>query len=810
MFRNYLVAALNNLARNRLFAAVSIAGLAIGMAAAILTGLYVRDELTFDRFIPGYRNVYVVITEFRLPGRPPMHSGTVAAVAPLLKLDFRQVQAAARLGSFAQPVGVRRGQVETLEKTVAWADPDLFVVLPLPVLAGDPVAALRRPDAVVITRAMARKLFGQDAPIGQVLELNHAIRLRVGAVLKDLPANTSITQQIFASGLNAASPLRAADAKPVPRGSYAVSFRTYVRLAGPEAAARLQAGLPPFFTRRLALPNGKMPGDVGAALRLIPLDGLHFTPGVSPDQGSRATLSALGLIAVLILGVAGINFVNLMTARAARRAVEVGVRKVAGAQRGHLVAQFVGEAVIQALMALVLALVAVELVLPGLRALLDRPLDFAYWRDPAMLAACLALSLVVGVLAGLYPALVLSSFRPATVMKGGLPQASGSGWVRSGLATLQFAVLIGLILAVMVIGRQTHFALNEGLRVDKAQMVMLDITSPGDAAAAPRAGEPKYRDAFLDQVRKLPGVLGAACSSSDVLDIANTETTVLSPNGDVLGVGMADVDYGFFELYGLEPVAGRFFSRSRPDDEHKVAVINQKAATALGFASAAWAVGRSFRSYPSKEPIQIVGVVPDFAFDLSRGAQQPVIYTQYPSRFDYLSIKLKGKDIPETLRAIDALWKATGAVRPASRQFVDQYLQTVYASTLRQGYLIDALCGVAVFIACLGLFALAAFTAERRTKEIGVRKAMGASKGDILRLLLWQFARPVLWANLIAWPLGWWAMDRWLHGFSQRIALSPGYFLAAGAAAVAIAWLTVSWQSFRVARAKPVSALRYE
>jgi putative ABC transport system permease protein len=675
-------------------------------------------------------------------------------------------------------------------------------------LAGDPAGALRQPDTAVITRAMARKYFGQDAPIGQMLELNHAIRLRVGAVLKDLPSNTHLTQQIFVSGLNAASPLRAADAQPVPRASFALSFRTYVRVADPAAAARLGDAMPAFFARRLALPDGKMPGGVEATLRLTPLAGLHFARG---GEGSRSTLSALGLIAALILGVAGINFVNLMTARAARRAVEVGVRKVSGAQRRHLVMQFVGEAVIQALIALALAVVTVELVLPGLRTLLDRPLDFAYWRDPGLLAACLALSLAVGALAGAYPALVQSGFRPATVLKGGLAQTAGSEWVRSGLATLQFAVLIGLILAVVVIARQTRFALNEGLRVDKAQMLWMEVLPPDGPPAPPGPVKPPCRDTFVEQARKLPGVLGAACSSNAVLDVTDTETTVLSPGGAVLGVGLAFVDYGFFELYGLKPAAGRFLSRDHPADETaKVAVINQRAAAALGFASAAQAVGQSFRNYPSKEAVQIIGVVPDFTFDLSQGPQRPVIYTLNPSAFDYLSIKLKGAQIPETLKAIDALWKTTGSARPASRRFVDEALQTVYASTLRQGYLIDAACAVAVFIACLGLFALAAFTAARRTKEIGVRKAMGASKGDIVRLLLWQFTQPVLWANLIAWPLGWWAMRHWLNGFSARIALSPWDFAAAGAAAVAIAWLTVSWQSFMVARAKPANALRYE
>jgi len=815
MFRNYLAAALNNLARHRLFAAISIAGLAIGMAAAILTGLYIRDELTFDHFVPGYRDVYVVNTEFRLPGRPPLQSGSVGAAAPLLKLDFREVKAAARLAWFTQ-LGVRRGPVEALETgtTVAWADPDLFAVLPLPALSGDPAAALRRPDAVVLTRAMARKYFGQDAPIGQVLELNHAIRLRVGAVLKDLPSNTSLTQRMFVSGLNAASPLRAADAQPVPRGSFGTSFRTYVRLASPRAAARLQAAMPAFFARHFALPDGRMPGDVKAALVLIPLADLHFEPA---GEERRATLSALGLIAALILGVAGVNFVNLMTARATRRAVEVGVRKAVGARRGQLALQFVGEAVIQALLALALAVVLVEAALPGLRALLDRPLEFAYWRDPGTLAACLALSLLVGVLAGLYPALVQASFRPATAMKGALPQTAGAPWVRSGLATLQFAVLIGLILAVVVIARQTRFAMNEGLRVDKAQMVWMDVAPPEGPATTPGPARLACRDAFPDQVRRLPGVMGAACSSDSAVDGLVAETTVLSRSGAVVGVNIANVDYGFFELYGLRPVAGRFFSLGHPGDAHETAVINQKAASVLGFASAARAIGQSYRLIPSRQAVRIIGVVPDFAFDLSGGPQQPKIFglaaesrTTNPAALAWLSIKLRGQDIPETLKAIDALWKATGSARPASRHFVDEVLQDTYASTLRQGYLIDGLCAVAVFIAGLGLFALAAFTAERRTREIGVRKAMGASKGDIVRLLLWQFTRPVLWANLIAWPLGWWVMERWLQGFSARIALSPWDFLAAGAAAVLIAWLTVSWQSFMVARTKPANALRYE
>jgi putative ABC transport system permease protein len=677
----------------------------------------------------------------------------------------------------------------------------------------------------VITRAMARKYFGQDAPIGQVLELNRMMPLRVGAVLQDLPSNTHLTFQIYASGLNAGSPLHAYDAQPRGQGSFGVSVRTYVRLPDAAAAARINAAMPAFYVRHVGPLDGKTTNGVTGSYRLIPVADLHLYPlgGTTliniNGQANPATLVALSLIAALILGVAAINFVNLMTARAARRAVEVGVRKAAGARRRDLVAQFIGEAVIYALIGLVLAAAAVELLLPSVRVLLDRPLELAYWREPGLLGACLAMSLAVGALAGIYPALVLSSFRPAAVLKGVRPQTSGSAAARAGLTTLQFAFLIGLILSVIVVGRQTRYALNEGLRVDKAQMVMMDVSAPRVPAAAPGSSfKPLCRDAFPDQVRRLPGVLGAACSSSTALDIGDSNSVISLPDGSTTTVGIAVPDYGFFELYGVKPVAGRLFSRDHPEDETsltpppepRIAVINEKAARALGYASPGQAIGRSFRSKGQPSPVRIIGVVPDFAFDLTHGAVRSMIYVLFTPNLDNLNIKLRGRDIPETLKAIDALWKATRAVRPPRRRFVDDYLQTIYVAAIRQGYLIDALCGVAVFIACLGLFGLAAFTAERRTREIGVRKAMGASRGDIVRLLLWQFTRPVLWANLIAWPVGWWAMDRWLQGFARHIALQPWLFVAASAAALAIAWITVFAHTLKVAGAKPVGALRYE
>ena len=823
MFRNVLAATLRNLMRNRLYAAISIGGLAIGMAAAILTGLYVRDELTFDSFMPGHDKAYVVVWEIDQPGSAPIvEDFSQYFVARALKLDFKEVQASARLNLGSQPVGVRGGDVEALE-TIGWADPDLFSILRAPALAGDPVAALHRPDEVVITRAMARKYFGQDAPIGRVLTLDRRTPLRVGAVIYDPPPISDLVFQIFASGLNAVSPLRQYDRQTDTRGTFWVASRSYVRLPNAAAAARLNAAMPEFFKRHLANPDGSTLLGLKGSFKLIPIGDLHLYPlkGTSlvngEGLGSRSALVALSVIAALILCAGAVNFINLMTGRAARRAVEVGVRKVAGARRRDLVLQFMGEALVYALIALVLALALTELARPLMSGLVGRDLAGDLWRDPQALLGCAGLAVGLGLLTGVYPAFIQSSFRPAAVLKGVLPQTTGSATIRSALTTLQFAVLIGLILAIIVIARQTRYALNEALNVDKSMMLTVDMTPSRLGGGPSGPPQPLCRDAFPDRVRALPGVAAAACSGSGALEIGDNNWQVQTPTGP-MGMDIGPIDHGFFELYGLRPLAGRFFSKEHPEDEAalgsgpfspKTVVINESAARALGYRRPELAVGQFLRPQ-NRGPIRIVGVTPDVTFDLTHPGAHPATYLLIPPRLDTLTVKLTGRDTPATLQAIDAAWRATGSVRPPRRRFVDDYVQQIYLSTIQQGRLLDVLCGVAVLLAGLGLFGLASFTAERRIKEIGVRKAMGASSVDVAQLLLWSFSRPVLWANLIAWPLGWWTLSRWLEGFSRHIGLEPWMFLAAAAAALFIALATVLTHTLRVAGAKPVGALRYE
>ena len=832
MLRNYLAAAINDLARNWLYAGVTILGLAVSFAAAIVIGLYLRDEYTFERFLPGYERAYRVEEDATMPGegRAPMIF-TSGVVAGFLKLDFPEVQAISRLRA-GRPY-LERGEVPIPEQAV-WVDPDFFKVMPYPVLSGDPVAALEAPDGVVLTRQMARKYFGVDAPIGRTLRVNPAESaslgltpeeqaqvtsfhpMRVLAVLKDIPSNTHLNAQIFASGRATFSPLGQEDRRPAP---FSINDLTYLKLKPGVTPEALTARLAAFDRRHYPVQNG----TPLFRFRLMPISRIHFADiGMGPEvlRPSVDPKVDIGVatVGVLIVATAAINFVTLMTARSGRRAVEVGVRKAVGARRVDLVLQFMGETLIYVLVSLVLAAALTELVLPYVNAFLQRSLTFDYLGDAALAGALLGAALLMAAVAGLYPSLTLSAFRPAAVLSGGGGggQMPGSAGVRQVLVVAQFAILIGLIVMTATIYRQTRFALNDALRLDTSQVVYL---------ASP------CRSAFAREAAALPGVKAQSCASYAAMTFGENPTYAVMPDHSKRTLDEAVVDTGFFELHGLKPLAGRFFSKAqgedmlldRPDPDVQLqpnVVINESAARRLGYARPADAVGKtvnwlrnsalSLKAPPPPAASRIIGVVGDFTLGSIRRQITPQIYDVYPDRAQFLLLKLDGRGLPETLTSLRRLWRGAGHQLPFEFAFESQTVQDLYKDIITQGVAIAIGAGLAILIACLGLFALAAFTTERRIKEIGVRKAMGASTLDVVRLLLWQFTKPVLWANLIAWPLAFWATSDWLRGFAYRVDLPPWLFLTAALSAMLIAWATVGVHAWAAARAAPATALRYE
>jgi putative ABC transport system permease protein len=813
MLRNYLAAALRNLLRNKLVSLINIVGLAVGFAAAILIALYLRYQLSFDEFLPGHQQVYRLSLTVKQAGSPPViWDAADFFMAERLKLDYPEVEMVARMvGPF---VSVRHREAEFQEQ-VTCADADFFRILPFPVLEGDLATALNSPDGLVITRTMARKYFGDEDALGQTLEIDRHIVMRVRAVIEDLPGNTQFNIKMVASTEAAFSGLKFIETLRNQPGAFIPGAATYFRLRQGAGIERIKADAPNFIKRHYLQALG-----AESTLDIYPLTQVHLAPPgrwpMTPPMNPR-TLWTLALVGLLVILIAAINFVNLMTARAAQRAVEVGVRKSAGARRSDLIAQFLGESCLYVFAAALVAMALVELALPAFNTMVstgdfmyqDATVTFQYWKQPALAAVLVLAAVVVALLAGAYPAFVMSAMRPANALHRGTASI-GVARVRQWLVVLQLAILIALLFATAVIHRQTSFAVNEGLRIDRDQVVLLHFSQTPS-------------EAIKEALARIPGVraVTAAAAAPTNYDIAAANFSH-APGLPPVTLQVSGIDYNFFEFYGLRPLAGRWPSRDRGTDlfvfdsaQHVSVWLSESAVRALGISSPVAAVGESLTPFwpPQNIPpasITIAGVVPDFPVNSIRGEIQPVIYFVQPGFLRIASIRLKGEQIPETLSAIDAVWKKLGEPRAVARWFLDEYYNRMYIDIIHQQRVLGSLCVVAVFLACLGLFGLSIYTAQRRTQEIGIRKVMGASTGDVMRLLLWAFTKPVFWASLIAWPVAAWLMRRWLAGFVYRVDLGWWLLPIASLLALTVALATVSVQSYLVARAKPAGALRYQ
>jgi putative ABC transport system permease protein len=835
MLRHFTITALRDIAASPLQSAIAIFSLAIGLAGAILAVVIAANQTGYDHFIPGSRQLYIATFQ-GLGGSGDVHFGSgpprVSTATPHdLAGYLRGLPEARAVTRFSGGRGTFSRADRNNREEFYWADPDFFRLMKLPALYGDLATALRRPDGMVVTRAMARKYFGRDDARGEILTLNHQTAFVVRAVIADLPPHASnLVNEIYLSALAPVSPLALNAGRPgMGPQVFMMSVTTVAQLADAAAAERLGQ-------KATALVRKVMKGQPMARtlfVRFVRLDEIQLSPQIHPANRDR--LEIFVAIAALVLLLACINFVSLSLARSTRRAVEVGIRKAAGAGRFMLVAQFLGETVLQALLALCAAAALAEWSLPLANNYMQAGAVFSWWRDPLLPAALLGGTVLVGMVAGLYPALVLSAFRPALVLKGLMLRGSASGTrLRQTLVTVQFAIPLALVIAAAVVFQQDRFAATEALRLDTDQMLMVNLPVCGTTLDA--------------EVSALPGVADAACSGPSLLPSAMLLNQSKSRDGRPFDIVLGEVGFGFFRLYHLPALAGRLPDPSHPGDAVAARVpnggapgaprtaptpppsrqrpptryvINEAAVAALGYAKPEEAIGKPLQmgvgAYATTDVI--IGVVRDFSLYPPLEKMRPAAYKTASDTgggmrgpgFDAaaLHVRLKGGDIPETLAAIDAVWKRHSP-DPINRIFLNDFVRQQQISVLRQGQAFALLAGVAALLACLGLFGLSLSAAERRTKEIGVRKAMGADSGDVLRLLLWQFSQPVLLANLIAWPAAWWLMRRWLAEFPYHVELTWWLFAGASLLTLMVALLTVAGHALAAARAKPVLALRYE
>lgn len=824
MFRNYLVTALRNIRRHKLFAFINLCGLAVGLACVTFVLLFVQDELSYDKWIPGTQNLYRVEKTYYGPGRPPMPLALVPFPVPAAMHDaIPEVTAMTRLNyAFMTLINGDR----QFREHVAEVEPNFFGIIRLPFVQGDSAIALRDPDSLVLSESAARKYFGTTDAIGKFLKTtpncelandvvacgNRLVALKVTGIIRDIPGNSHLDGDVFMPNTSIADRLGAMGKRSWLGGA----GYGYVVLAGGARPETVVTKMIPLLDRNIPGEPGEQAGSKRYAFHLTPFADIHLTSGRwlynEKPAGSWTTLYGVGIVGFLVLFLACFNFTNLSTARALLRAREIALRKVHGATRGQLVVQFLGEAVVTSLLSLVLALALVEVLQPMFGRLLQHPVALHYASDASLLLVATGVAILAGLLSGGYPALVLSRFRPVSAMRANSFGRAGSGRLRAVLVVLQFAVSIGLGIAVLVVFSQISFArqLDLGFRKDN----LLIISGNGLLTLG-------GRESFVQKLRASPGILDVAVTDAVpfgayTLGLAAAQvpgragTTAL--NRFIIGTDA-------LQLLGVKLKAGRFLSDSRAQDrfdtmkastaanEGRNVLIDDVAAAALGF-QPLQAVGKSITFGASH--VTIVGVVANVKFDGAREPGKPLIYVYDPQYPASLVIRLRPDAQPQTLSFIDQAWHDFAPTKAINRYFLDDNYSNLYRADERQGEMLAVFVAIAVFISALGLFGIAAFTTGNRTKEIGIRKVFGAHVFQIMWLLLTQFSAPVLLANLISWPLAWYYLTHWLQGFAYRINLSPLYFVEVGLAALLIAWATVFGQALRVARASPIHALRYE
>lgn len=806
MLRSLFASTFGQLARGRLYAAITLAGLALALAAAIMSGLFVRQQHAWESFIPGYDRIFRMTGTIAQPGQPERVSAlTPSILAAALASRSERIEAVARLYQDDPVVRVRAGARPIRARGFVWADPAIFRVLPLASVSGNVASALAEPDTVTLSQSTAAKLFGRAAPRGKAIELvgaDGAIRrLRVTAVFADLPPQTHLDLQFVASGIGAGSPLARADASPVP--TINLPILTYVRGKPGTGAADLQPALDEIIRpfQAMAAASGTKVGGYA-----LPIAAIHFGPPDDSPHGKAsvdpAVVKAIGAVGALILLMASTSYVALMTARAGRRGVEVAVRKMCGAGRGQLVAQFIGESLIVTLVALILGMGLVELILPAVNGALGLSLAFDLTREPELLLYLLATWLVVGLTSGAYPAFILSSFPPSAALGRGALGGAAPAWIGRAMVVIQFAALTGLLVAALTVYRQTDFAIERALGAGQ-----------GPVLAVPA----QCRSGLARAARELPGVRHASCSAQGAFNLApQGAATAINRAGQRFTPGFVEVDPHFFALAGLDALAGRVFTPARDADAARAeVVINETAARHFGFASPRAAIGQPLAislqvgPNPPTAPFTIIGVVRDASASVLEPAGE-LIYSAGSPEWGVLAVETTPAALADVRGRLDRLWQSMGDGGPLETRLLAQVEADRYRTTIVQGRVIAACAFVALVIAAMGLYALSAFSADRRRKEIGIRRAMGASTSAIVGLLLWQFLLPVLVACVVGLGLGYAVMRDWLEQFAARVDLPLWMLAGIGGATILVAILVSAAQIMAAARARVVDSLRYE
>ena len=801
MLKNYLKVALRNLVKQKSYSIITIIGLSVGITCCLLIMLYVKQELSYDKFFPRSDRIFRVAHQVTTPQAVTSGAATPAPLAPALKEEYPEIQYITRM-YFENALLFEIGSKRIFEDNLIFADPEFFKVFPFRILMGDPSHLLDSPDSLVLTASMAKKYFADENPIGKTIRVDKQYNFIIAGVMQDIPINSHYHFDFVASFL----------------AKNEENFGTWMNLWTGITTLYTYAVLPENLNieefahkaENIITRHSEPRLGIERKIFLQPLKSIHLHSHIEDEIEENnyvSRLIILSTIAFLILIVACINYMNLATSQSAKRAKEVGMRKVMGAGRFQLAKQFMGESIFLTLLAMFISILWVELFLPAFSSFVGKPVSLSFGENILFLSGFMFLSLLVGAISSIYPALILSRHLPIRTLKGLKDSPKGSaGQVifKKALLVFQFVVSILLIASTIIIVQQLHYMKNAHLGFDKESTIVI-----------PLLDEPvqKRYEAMKHELLTHPDVTGVTgCLKSPIGN--NVMITRAFPKGREAGVSFTVylnfVDYDYIRNFEIEMVAGRNFSKEYSTDSKDAFIVNEATVRKWGMSSPEEAVGEKLLTGFYGLEGTVIGVAKDYHIASFHQEIEAQILIHNPEIFWEMALKIRSKDMSNTLAFIERAWNEFAPEYPFTYSFLDESIDRLYDGEEQTARIIRTFSIIAIAIACLGLFGLAAFAAERRTKELGIRKVLGASVSNLIFMLSSEFTKWVLLSNILAWPLAYFAMRRWLQSFAYRINIEIWPFILAAAFALVIALFTVSYQAVRAALTNPVETLRYE
>ncbi len=806
MLKNYFTIALRLLKRNKLISTINILGLALALTGTLLIALFVQDELSYDRYHANADDIYRVTRNFlSSDGSVALHLGSIAPpYGPLLENDFPDIKEVARITWCGLPLrriedGGNVGDPLNVDQSF-FAEPSLFTVFSIPILAGDTQTPLEKPATMMVSDAAAEKYFGTQDVVGERLQAGDQY-FEITGVYKALPPQSHWHPDVLVAFSTMNDP-EVYGREQLETNWGANNFMTYILVNEEFDATRTEAQFPDFLDRNMTGFDEVAPSTF-TNLFLQPLTDIHLHSQLDSELEANGNINhvyIMGGIGVFLLLIACFNFINLSTARATSRGKEVGLRKVVGAFRQQLVVQHLSESILVALFAFLVAIVLVTLALPWLNDFTGKSLQLAQYVQPMAVLGVLGAVVLVGILAGLYPAFIISDFKPALTLKGRSGSTRGSGRVRKVLVVVQFTVSIVMIIATLITYQQLNYLNDRDLGYTKDQVVLLYNSY--------RLSD-RY-EAFYNELTQDPAIINATQSSDVPTDrLTSFGDTGVQQGDSIIGVDLVMkevlIDPEYFNTYEIPIVSGRNFSETIASDDSTSFILNETAVRMVGWTNEE-AVGRMIVNRETTGTV--VGVVQDFHFESLHQSIVPIIFNGRSERFHELSVRVAAADMPEALAHMEATWKQFVPDQPFAYEFLSENYQHLYDSERSQNELFIIFASLAIFIAAMGLFGLATFSTQQRTKEVSIRKVLGAPVSSILRLLSKEILILVLIANVIAWPIAWYAMREWLSGFAYHVEMSVFTYLLAAVLALVITLITISSQTVKTALTNPATILR--